>query len=71
MSGQFPPKKLSVAILSSLCYLQRRLTGLIVADATCAAEFSSNCRRVSAVFSTFVPGSGSFQLRYLAALVMG
>ena len=28
MSGQFPPKKLSVAILSRLCYLQRRLTGL-------------------------------------------
>ena len=25
MSGQFPPKKLSVAILSRLCYLQRRL----------------------------------------------
>ena len=28
MSGQFPPNKLSVAILSRLCYLQRRLTGL-------------------------------------------
>ena len=28
MSGQFPPKRLSVAILSRLCYLQRRLTGL-------------------------------------------
>ena len=30
MSGQFPPKKLSVAILSRLCYLQRRLTGLLL-----------------------------------------
>ena len=30
MSGQFPPKKLSVAILSRLCYLQRRLTGLCI-----------------------------------------
>ena len=29
MSGQFPPKKVSVAILSRLCYLQRRLTGLL------------------------------------------
>ena len=34
MSGQFPPKKLSVAILSRFSYLQRRLTGL----------YSSHCR---------------------------
>ena len=40
MSGQFPQKKLSVAILSRLCYLQRRLTGLLmglVVWAFCAA----------------------------------
>ena len=29
MSGQFPPKKLSVGILSRFCYLHRRFTGLI------------------------------------------
>ena len=28
MSGQFPPKKHSAAMLYRLCYLQRKLTGL-------------------------------------------
>ena len=39
MSGQFPPKKLSVAILSRLCYLQRRLTGLNQPDIQPAEKY--------------------------------
>ena len=50
MSGQFPPKKLSVAILSRLCYLQRRLTGLMgLCVAAVCRYYDGKFRRIRAL----------------------